>query len=82
MKGIAAAPVRHLAWELPYAMGAALKKRQKKTNKKKTLLVYSASLPFLTPSPPLPTLLTQLCIDMHIQFLPVDNRFLISNKRE
>ena len=35
----AAVPIRHLAWELPYAVSAALKrqktKKQKQTNKKK-----------------------------------------------
>ena len=31
----AAAPIRPLAWELPYAAGAALEKEKKKTKKKK-----------------------------------------------
>ena len=30
----ATTPVQLLAWELPYAVGAALKRRQNKTNKK------------------------------------------------
>ena len=28
----AAAPIRHLAWEIPYALGVALKKKKKKTD--------------------------------------------------
>ena len=32
----ATAPLRPLAWEPPYAAGAALKKKDKKTDKKKT----------------------------------------------
>ena len=31
----AAAPIQPLAWELSYAMGAGLKKRQKETKRKK-----------------------------------------------
>ena len=30
----AAAPIRHLAWELPYAAGAALKKKKKRKERK------------------------------------------------
>ena len=30
----ATAPIRHLTWELPYAVGAALKKRQRNEIKK------------------------------------------------
>ena len=30
----ATVPIRPLAWEIPYAMGAALKKRQKREKKK------------------------------------------------
>ena len=32
----AAAPIRSLAWEPPYAAGAALKRQNKQTNKQKT----------------------------------------------
>jgi len=31
----AAAPMQHLAWELPHATGAALKRKKQKTNKTK-----------------------------------------------
>ena len=37
----AAAPIRPVAWELPYATGAALKrKKEKKRKKKKITSVY------------------------------------------
>ena len=29
---VAAAPIQHLAWELPYATGVALKRKKKKNN--------------------------------------------------
>ena len=36
------APIRPLAWEFPYAVGAALKRRRKKTESKKLkLLLFS-----------------------------------------
>ena len=38
----AAAPIQPLAWELPYAMGKALK-RQKKKERKKCFLLYITS---------------------------------------
>ena len=41
---VTTAPIRPLAWEPPYAAGAAqemAKKRQKKTNKKKRSITYS-----------------------------------------
>ena len=34
-QALAAAPIRFLAWELPYATGAAQKKEKKKKKKKK-----------------------------------------------
>ena len=34
-RAVAAAPVQPLAWELPYAMGAALKRQKDKKKKKK-----------------------------------------------
>ena len=42
----AAAPIRPLAWELPYAMGVALKKKKKegKERKKKQLFFFSWKL--------------------------------------
>ena len=36
----AVAPIRPLAWEPPYAMGAALKKKKKKTKDQKKNLFY------------------------------------------
>ena len=38
----AAAPIRHLAWELPYAAGVALEKKEKKMRHKKLLLWHKA----------------------------------------
>ena len=38
---VAAAPIRPLAWELPHAVGAALKRQKKK---EKELLVYTMEL--------------------------------------
>ena len=37
-QALAAAPIRFLAWELPYATGAALKKEKKK--KIKPVIIY------------------------------------------
>ena len=53
---VATAPMRTLAWESPYAMGAALEKakRQKKCKKKKKLnveLPYDAVIPPLAVYP-------------------------------
>ena len=39
----AAAPIRPLAWEPPYAAGVALEKAKKKKKKKKTKKITSAS---------------------------------------
>jgi len=38
----AIAPVQSLAWELPYAMGSALKRPQNKKNFKKARLIFEA----------------------------------------
>ena len=38
---VATAPIRPLAWEFPYAMGAALKRQKDKKRKKKNDIPYS-----------------------------------------
>ena len=42
----AVAPVRPLAWELPYAAGVALKKKQKKEKKEIFLKLFIVKLNF------------------------------------
>ena len=43
----AAVPIGRLAWELPYAVGAALKRLKKKKSKLKKIKVYSNVLSLL-----------------------------------
>ena len=40
----AAAPIRPLAWELPYAVGAALKKKKKENKRNYTMGNYNAEM--------------------------------------
>ena len=43
----ALALIRPLAWELPYAAGAALKNKKKTKTKTKKPLLYDSAIPFL-----------------------------------